>query len=107
MRYNEIGINIDSIDKLILDIYNYVERINKTLNQITDVVEQTKFFYDCESAKKYRAKFNDFSTNFEIINKNLKGYAEDMIKLKNRYQKVDENLTDTVKKAIINMQNRK
>ena len=107
MRYNEVGINIDSIDKLILDIYNYAERINKTLNQITDVVEQTRIFYDCASAKKYREKFNNFSANFNVINTNLKSYAEDMIKLKNKYQRVDENLTDTVKRAIINMQNRK
>ena len=79
MRYNEIGINIDSIDKLILDIYNYAERVNKTLNQITDVVDQTKNFYDCEAAQNYRNKFNSFKTNFNVINKNLNSYAEDLI----------------------------
>lgn len=106
MRYNEIGINIDSIDKLILDIYNYAERVNKTLNQITDVVDQTKNFYDCEAAQNYRNKFNSFKTNFNVINKNLNSYAEDLIKLKNKYQNVDSNITDTIKKAIMNMQNR-
>lgn len=106
MRYNEIGINIDSIDKLILDIYNYAERVNKTLNQIMDVVDQTKNFYDCEAAQNYRNKFNSFKTNFNVINKNLNSYAEDLIKLKNKYQNVDSNITDTIKKAIMNMQNR-
>lgn len=106
MRYNEIGINIDSIDKLILDIYNYAERINKTLNQVSDVVDQTKNFYDCETATNYRNKFNDFKTNFSIMNENLKSYAEDLIKLKNRYQNVDSNITEVIKKAITNMQNK-
>lgn len=104
MRYNEVGINIDSIDKLILDIYNYAERINKTLNQISNVVDQTKSFYECDAANAYRRKFNSFRTNFSVIDKNLKSYADDLIKLKNRYQNVDRNITDTIKKAIVNMQ---
>ena len=81
------------------------KRVNKTLNQITDVVEQTNNFYNCESAQKYRNKFNDFKTNFSIINTNLKSYAEDLIKLKNKYQNVDSNVTETIRKAIVNMQN--
>ena len=64
MRYNEVGINLDSIDKLILDIYNYAERVNKTLNQISDVVDQTKNFYACESADNYRNKFNSPKVNW-------------------------------------------
>ena len=66
MRYNEVGINLDSIDKLILDIYNYAERVNKTLNQISDVVDQTKNFYACESADNYRNKFNSFGLNLKL-----------------------------------------
>ena len=100
MRYNEIGINIDSIDKLILDIYNYAERINKTLNQISDVVDQTNTFYQCDVATEYRNKFNSFRTNFAIIDKNIKSYADDLIKLKNRYQNVDKNITDSIKRAM-------
>lgn len=105
MRYNKIGVNIDSIDKLILDIYNYAEKINKTLNQISTVVEQTKSFYDCDVADDYRNKFNNFKTNFKIINKNVQGYAEDLIKLKNKYRDIDMNITNDVLNAIRKIQN--
>ena len=105
MRYNKIGVNVDGIDKLILDIYNYAEKINKTLNQITNVVEQTKSFYDCDIANDYRNKFNNFKTNFNIINKNIQSYAEDLIKLKNKYRDVDMNITNDVLNAIRKMQN--
>ena len=104
MRYNEVGINLDSIDKLILDIYNYAERVNKTLNQISDVVDQTKNFYAWESADNYRNKFNSFRTNFKVVNKNLISYAEDLIKLKNRYQNMSDEMTQTIKKAIANIE---
>lgn len=104
MRYNEVGINLDSIDKLILDIYNYAERVNKTLNQISDVVDQTKTFYNCEDADNYRNKFNSFRTNFKIVNQNLISYAEDLIKLKNRYQNMSVEMTQTINKAIANIE---
>lgn len=104
MRYNEIGINIDSVDKLILDIYNYAERVNKTLNQISNVVDQTKSFYVCDAADNYRNKFNSFRTNFSIVNKNLISYAEDLIKLKNRYQNISDDMTQIVRKQIANIE---
>ena len=107
MRYNEIGINIDSVDKLILDIYNYAEKINKTLNQISEVVDETKNFYDCEVADNYRNKFNHFKANFNIINKNIISYSDDLIKLKNRYQTVNNDIGQTIKKATIDMEGKK
>lgn len=107
MRYNEIGINIDSVDKLILDIYNYAEKINKTLNQISEVVDETKNFYDCEVADNYRNKFNNFKANFNIINKNIISYSDDLIKLKNRYQTVNNDIGQTIKKATIDMEGKK
>jgi len=105
MRYNKIGINIDNIDKLILDIYDYAEKINKTLNQISSVVDQTKLFYKCDVAADYRNKFLNFKTNFNVINKNVKSYADDLIKLKNKYKLVDENVTKSVLRATKKMQN--
>lgn len=104
MRYNEVGVNLDSVDKLILDIYNYAERVNKTLNQISDVVDQTKNFYACEVADNYRNKFNSFRTNFKVVNKNLVSYAEDLIKLKNRYQNISDDMTQSIKRAIANIE---
>ena len=100
MRYNQAGINVDSIDKLILDIYNYAEKVTGTLNQISDLIEQTKTYCLCDEINDLRNKFESFKTNFPIINKNIISYADDFIKLKNRYQTVDERLTESVKKYI-------
>lgn len=107
MRYNEAGINVDSVDKLILDIYNYAERINKTLNQITDVVDRTKTFYNCDAANNYRNKFENFKMNFSTIDKNIKSYAEDLIKLKNRYQNISYQAVETIRIATNTIENRK
>jgi len=81
-----------------------IERVNKTLNQISDVVDQTKTFYNCEDADNYRNKFNSFRTNFKVVNQNLISYAEDLIKLKNRYQNMSDEMTQTINKAIANIE---
>lgn len=104
MRYNKIGIDVDSIDKLVLDIYNYADKISKTLNQISEVVDRTKSFYVSSASNDFRNKFNSFSANFPTINKNIVSYADDLIKLKNRYQTIDEDLTQTVRKAMLKIE---
>lgn len=103
MRYNTIGVNLDTVDKLILDIYNYAERASKTLEQISSVVESTKTFYLSEDANNFRAKFSNFETNFKTVNKNLISYAEDLTKLKNKYQDISYEMTQTVNNAIAKM----
>lgn len=100
MRYNEVGINVDSVDKLILDIYSYAEKISKTLNQISELMDQTKNYCSCDEITALRNKFENFKTNFVTINKNIISYSDDFIKLKNKYQNIDEQLTQSVKLAI-------
>lgn len=107
MRYNRVGINIDSIDKLILDIYNYSDKINKTLNQMSMIVDSTSTYYNSTIADEYRKNFNLISANFPTICKNINSYADDMIKLKNRFQAIDENLTTIIKQSMLNITNDK
>lgn len=104
MRYNEIGINEDTINKLILDIYDYAEKISQTLDQVTNEVTLTKSFYKSSAASAYRNDFNNFKTNFSIINKNIISYAEDLTKLKNRYKRIDQNMSATIKKTTNNIE---
>ncbi len=103
---NNIGINNDGIDKIALDIYGYAERISKTLNQIIDVIDRTKEFYICEEATNYRNKFENFKTNFNIINKNIISYADDFIKLKSRFEGINSDMSFYIKQSTGKIENR-
>lgn len=106
MRYTNIGINVDSVDKLILDIYNYAEKINKTLNQISDIMDQTRNNCLLDEINILVNKFESFKANFPVVNKNLISYANDLIILKNKYQNIDMDLTQKVKMAITKVDNK-
>ena len=100
MQNNTIGINYLKIDKLILDIYDYSEKIQKTLDQISNIVDKTKDFYLCYEADCYRNKFSDFRQNFPVINKNIISYAEDLIRLKTNYQRTAGDILSSMNTAI-------
>lgn len=103
---NNMGINGATIDKLALDIYNYAERINKTLNEIANVVDQTRNIYSCVAANNYRNRFNNIRVNFNVVNKNIQSYAEDIIKLKSKYSDIGSNSTQIIRKATIKMEDK-
>ena len=103
---NNMGINSSTIDKLALDIYNYDERINKTLNEISNVVDQTRSVYSCAAANNYRNRFSNIRANFNVVNKNIQSYAEDIIKLKAKYSDIGSNSTQIIRKATIKMEDK-
>lgn len=93
---NESGINEEKLNKLILDIYNYSEKINKTLNQISEVVDKTKKIYSSKEADLYRSKYENFRVNYVNVIKNINRYAEDLILVKQKYSNFDINASKRV-----------
>lgn len=93
---NELGINEEKLNSLILDIYNYSEKINKTLNQISEVVDKTKKIYSSKEADLYRNKYENFRVNYVNVIKNINRYAEDLILVKQKYSNFDINASKRV-----------
>lgn len=93
---NELGINEKKLNSLILDIYNYSEKINKTLNQISEVVDKTKKIYSSKEADLYRNKYENFRVNYVNVIKNINRYAEDLILVKQKYSNFDINASKRV-----------
>ena len=79
------GINEALIDKLIIEIYDYADKINSTLTCIDELVQNTNIYFDCESADLFRNNFNNVKANFKIVNKNILDYSNDYVKIKNNY----------------------
>ncbi len=95
---NVVGINEQKIDKLINEIYFYSNRIKMVLDQADSIVENTNSFYDCESAKMFRSAFEKYKRNFNIINKNILSYSDDLSSVKNFYRNKAQMFSVNLKK---------
>ncbi len=88
------GISVDGMDKLMTDILDYADKCNKTLNQISDLVEDTSTYFICESGDKFRDQFSMLKVGNATINKNILSYNEDLMNVKRDYQNRSEQGTE-------------
>lgn len=98
------GINEIKIDKMVLDLRNYVEKINRTLNQISEVVDDTKNYFLSQSGNLYRTKYDLLEANYSTIKNNLLSYSDDLLKVKFRYQSMSENNKNIIYGRIQNVE---
>lgn len=103
----QTGINEEKLNKLILDIYDYSEKINNTLNSISDLVMKTKDYYNSKEAELYRKKYDDYKTNYVNIIKNINSYADDLLTLKRKYINFDVEMKNKVSLQMVNLENLK
>jgi len=100
MEKDIIAINRDTLKKLILDIYDYRDKLSKILEDAELVVESTKSFYQTADAEEFRKKFKQLSSNFPIFLENIKSYGEDLEKVLSIYKENDLKSVDIFDKMI-------
>lgn len=98
MKQDVVGINEQILDKLILDIYDYADRINRTLNSIEDVVAGSSSYFNDDVANSFRYKFEQLKLNFPMVNHNILSYANDLVKVKRNFSDTTSDMIYTIKK---------
>lgn len=81
------GISIKGTEKLMLDIIDYADRCNKISNQITDLVNESSEYFNCESATMFREYYNQVANEITTLNKNILSYNTDLLNVKKNYEK--------------------
>ena len=94
-----VGINEQKLDQLVLDIIDASTRIKSKLDKIEMLVDETSTFYNCSAADNYRSKFNDFKSNFSIVNKNFIDMSNDLLNVKLSKRLVEEDVKDNFRAA--------
>lgn len=95
------GINENKVNQLMLDIYEYEEKINLLLEKISNLMESTTNIYSGFTSDDLRKKYNDFSVNYTNIKNNIHDYSEDLFKIKNNYLERDQQNTNHILKPLI------
>ena len=93
MNNNVIAINVEEIDKLMLEITDISSNINIIFNKINELVDETKSYYVCSTASVMRNKYAMFNDNFRIIVNNIMTYNKDFAILKRKYTQGMNNLS--------------
>lgn len=89
---NISGIDDEKLGYLVLDIYDYVDRINQVLNQIDEIMLLSDNYFKCESADKIRNHYKELKDNFPILKENIMNCSESLIKVKHQYTNIDSEL---------------
>lgn len=100
MNSNDVlGINEDNLKKMVLEIYDYAEKINSILNTIDDLMLDTSQNFEIEGNKDLYSKFDLVKTNFLTIKDNINSYGETLLNAEQQYHLIEADITITTKKA--------
>ena len=92
----DISINVNEINKLILDIVDSSNEIKSIFNKIDDLIYETKSYYDCASGNLLRNKYSQFRYNYDILISNILSHKEELINLKKKYALNISNLSQNI-----------
>ncbi len=81
-----IGISEPKLKDLILEIYEYRDKLSKVLDEAKKIMYDTKNYYNGTDADELRRKFELFSSNFDTFLKNVKSYGEDLELVISKYK---------------------
>ena len=99
-----ISVNEEAIDKLVLDLYDYSERINNVLNQINDLVNYSSTYFKGQISNDIVGKYNSLKISLENFKRNIYSYSSDLVKVKNQFRNRASDLTLEVKRQASNIQ---
>jgi len=99
-----ISINEEAIDKLVLNLYDYSERINNILNQINDLMNYSSTYFKGQQSNEIIKKYNDLQTSIVNVKQNISSYPADLIKVKNRFRNTASNISMNVRRQTSNIQ---
>lgn len=99
-----ISINEEGIDKLVLDILDYSERINSILNEINDLIISSSNYFSCNTNTNIVNKYLKLQNDINNLKYNIKSYSSDFLKVKKRFRQTASVIADEVRKQTSNMQ---
>lgn len=100
-----VGISNQGIDNLVLNIYDYADRLKKQLDEVESLVYDIPKYYNDQASEGCRKKFDSIKDSFPLIYENVISYADDLIKLKSSLKSKDEVLSTEINSASKNLDN--
>lgn len=94
MQTRSVLISDANLKKLILEIYEYRDRISKVLDDAALLVESIKDSYKTEDGDNFRAKFQKFYSTFPVFVNNIQSYGTDLEFVLSKFKTLDAKNVD-------------
>jgi hypothetical protein len=95
------GISEAAMDKLMIDIIDYATKANGIVNNISDLVDGTVSYFDCESGAEFRKQFDYIRKNSTVLNKNILSYNTDLLTVKSDYTRRETEFVEGLVEATV------
>lgn len=92
------GINIDLMDKLIIDLTRYADDINAIFNSLDEEIAKSYEHIPNPVIEKFKSTYEVIKENYSIVNSNIQSYCNDYAKVKGAYGNRDTNIGNQVRK---------
>ncbi len=97
-KQQNVAINVNAINKLMLEIIDCSNNVKSIFNKIDDLFLETKSYYNCSSGDLLRSKYAVFNDNYNLIIKSILSYKNDLSNLKKKYAVNMDNLSHQIKR---------
>lgn len=99
MENNSYGINSTKMQNLISEIEYVNDKMQKTLNQISEQVEKTTGEFDMPSGDKFRSHHKNLETYYSQIKNNMIYYADNLRLILQMYKENTDRNADIFQNA--------
>ena len=99
MENNSYGINSSKMQKLISEIEYVNDKMQKTLNQISEQVEKTTGEFDMPSGDEFRSHHKNLETYYSQIQNNMIYYADNLRLILQMYNENNDHNADIFQNA--------
>ena len=104
VKVKVLSINEEGIDRLVLDLYDHFEKINSILNQINDLIYDSKNYFNCPANDELVKQYSEMKLNIDNFKDNVSSYSTDLIKVKNKFRQKSSELSATVMQQVTKIQ---
>lgn len=88
MEQTVVGVNEKGIHALLLEIDDYLEKIQMICNNLEDLANEVPHFLHTEGNISMQNHFDFFKESFRVMRDNFLSYKNDLQEVVNQYKKV-------------------
>lgn len=92
-----VGIDKQKLKKIILNIYEYRDKINTIFNDAEYLIDETKQYYDSDDGDYFRNEFSKLCSNKAVVLSNIKSYCEDLERVIHNFEKNEDSIVTDFK----------
>jgi hypothetical protein len=91
------GINDEEMKKTIINVYDIAEKLQRKFNEIDELFINAQDYINCPGASDIFSKYQNFKSNYDIAVANVRGYGDDLNKVRINFHNMIKEAADYLK----------